>query len=67
MMKIAAALLTVVLLAGPSIPYFKYQRPVQAQPGGQRYIAVDEQTWKNARRDLGDLRLYSGSRKCLMR
>ncbi|HZD09138.1 MAG TPA: DUF3999 family protein, partial [Candidatus Limnocylindrales bacterium] len=43
--------------------YFKYQRPVQAQPGGQRYIAVDEQTWKNARRDLGDLRLYSGQQE----
>jgi len=62
-MKIAAALLAAVILAGPSIPYFKYQRPVQAEPGGQRYIAVDEQTWKNARRDLGDLRLYSGQQE----
>jgi hypothetical protein len=62
-MKIAAALLAMMFLAGPSIPYFKYQRPVQAQPGGQRYIAVDEQTWKNARRDLGDLRLYSGQQE----
>jgi hypothetical protein len=62
-MKIAAALLATMFLAGPSIPYFKYQRPVQAQPGGQRYIAVDEQTWKNARRDLGDLRLYSGQQE----
>jgi hypothetical protein len=62
-MKIAAALLAAVILAGPSLPYFKYQRPVQAEPGGQRYIAVDEQTWKNARRDLGDLRLYSGQQE----
>jgi hypothetical protein len=62
-MKIAAALLAMMFLAEPSIPYFKYQRPVQAQPGGQRYIAVDEQTWKNARRDLGDLRLYSGQQE----
>ncbi|HLK08648.1 MAG TPA: DUF3999 family protein, partial [Candidatus Angelobacter sp.] len=62
-MKIAAALLATMLLAGPSLPYFKYQRPVQAQPGGQRYLAVDEQTWKNARRDLGDLRLYSGQQE----
>ena len=52
-----------VIFAGPAIPYFKYQRPVQAQPGGQRYVAVDEQTWKNARRDLGDLRLYSGQQE----
>ena len=52
-----------MVFAGPAIPYFKYQRPVQAQPGGQRYLAVDEQTWKNARRDLGDLRLYSGQQE----
>jgi hypothetical protein len=26
-------------------------------------LAVDEQTWKNARRDLGDLRLYSGQQE----
>ena len=58
-MKIAAVLLTVIV-AGAFIPYFKYQRPVQAQPGGQRFVAVDEQIWKNARPDLGDLRLYSG-------
>ncbi len=57
------ALLLAVVLAGPAIPYFKYQRPVQAQPGGQRFLAVDEQTWKNARRDLGDLRLYSGQQE----
>jgi Protein of unknown function (DUF3999) len=63
MMKIAAVLLAAMIFAGPSIPYFKYQRPVQVQPGGQRYVAVDEQTWKNARRDLGDLRLYSGQQE----
>ena len=63
MTKIAAALLAAMFLAGPSISYFKYQRPVQAQPGGQRYVAVDEQTWKNARRDLGDLRLYNGQQE----
>ena len=63
MMKIAALLLAAVVVAGPAIPYFKYQRPVQAQPGGQRFVAVDEQIWKNARRDLGDLRLYSGQQE----
>jgi len=63
MMKIAAALLATMFLAGPSIPYFKYQRPVQAQPGGQRFLAVDEQIWKNARHDLGDLRLYGGQQE----
>ncbi len=63
MMKIAAALLAAVIVAGPAIPYFKYQRLVQAQPGGQRYVVVDEQIWKNARPDLGDLRLYSGQQE----
>ena len=62
-MKIAAILLAAVVFAGPAIPYFKYQRPVQAQPNGQRFLAVDEQIWKNARPDLGDLRLYSGQQE----
>lgn len=61
-MKIVAILLAMVF-TGPSISYFKYQRPVQAQPGGQRFLAVDEQTWKNARPDLGDLRLYTGQQE----
>jgi hypothetical protein len=58
-----AALLAAVIFAGPAIPYFKYQRPLQAPPGGQRYVAVDEAIWKNARPDLGDLRLYSGQQE----
>jgi hypothetical protein len=62
-MKISAVLLVAVIFAGPSIPYFKYQRPVQVQPGGQRFVAVDEQIWRNARPDLGDLRLYSGQQE----
>jgi hypothetical protein len=62
-MKMGAVLLAMVLFAGPAIPYFKYQRPLQAAPGGQRYVAVDEAIWKNARHDLGDLRLYSGQQE----
>jgi Protein of unknown function (DUF3999) len=62
-MKLSVVLLAAVIVAGPSIPYFKYQRPVQAQPSGQRFLAVDEQIWKNARPDLGDLRLYSGQQE----
>jgi hypothetical protein len=62
-MKLSAILLAMVIFASPAIPYFKYQRPVQAQPGGQQFVAVDEQTWKNARRDLGDLRLYNGQQE----
>lgn len=62
-MKMGLVLLAVMFFAGSSIPYFKYQRPVQTPAGGQRFLAVDEQIWKNARRDLGDLRLYSGRRE----
>jgi hypothetical protein len=59
----SAVLLAAAIVAGPSIPYFKYQRAVQAQPDGQRFVAVDEQIWKNARPDLGDLRLYNGQQE----
>jgi len=61
--KMGAALLAMVIFAGPALPYFKYQRPLQASPGGQRYVAVDEAIWKNARPDLGDLRLYNGQQE----
>src|SRR5438105_1864410 len=53
------ALLAVVFFAGSEIIHFKYQRPVQLSLGEQHYIAVDEDTWNHARRDLGDLRLYA--------
>ncbi len=62
-MRLSMVLLAAVIVAGPSISYFKYQKPVQAQPSGQRFVAVDEQIWKNARPDLGDLRLYSGQQE----
>lgn len=62
-MKMGAALLAAAIFAAPAIPYFKYQRPLQTPPGGQRYVAVDEAIWKNARPDLGDLRLYSGQQE----
>jgi len=61
--KMGAALMAAVIFAGPAISYFKYQRPLQAPPGGQRYVAVDEAIWKNARPDLGDLRLYNGQQE----
>ncbi|HEY7405610.1 MAG TPA: DUF3999 family protein [Candidatus Angelobacter sp.] len=59
-MKMKALLLVVAVLAGPSVAYFKYQRPVQASGAGQHYLVVDAALWKNARADLGDLRLYNG-------
>lgn len=59
-MKVTAVLLVAAALAASSTSYFKYQRPVQAAGAGQHYLVVDESVWKNARPDLGDLRLYSG-------
>jgi hypothetical protein len=59
-MKSSTGLLALLLLASPSISYFKQQRPVQASGAGQHYLVVDEAIWKHARADLGDLRLYTG-------
>jgi len=59
-MKMSAGLLALAVFAGPSISYFKYQRPVQVSGAAQHYFTVDESVWKNARPDLGDLRLYNG-------
>ncbi|HKD79818.1 MAG TPA: DUF3999 family protein [Candidatus Angelobacter sp.] len=59
-MKMQAVLMAAAVLAGPSISYFKYQRPAQVAGAGQQYLVVDESVWKNARPDLGDLRLYNG-------
>jgi hypothetical protein len=61
--KMGAALLAVAIFAAPALWYFKYQRTLQASSGGQRYVAVDEAIWKNARPDLGDLRLYSSQQE----
>jgi hypothetical protein len=58
-MSQALRLLAMVLLAGPSIAYFQYQRPVHVSAPGQNYIVVDETVWQHARPDLGDLRLYA--------
>lgn len=59
-MKIFSRLLTIILIAGPSISFFRYHRPVQAANAGQNYAVIDEAVWKHARPDLGDLRLYAG-------
>ena len=62
-MKTGAALLAAMIFAGSAISYFKYQRLIQASPGGQRYVTMDDAIWKNARPDLGDLRLYNGQQE----
>jgi hypothetical protein len=50
----------IMLFAGGSIAYFKYQRPVQPPGEGQSYLVVDETIWRHSRSDLADLRLYAG-------
>jgi hypothetical protein len=58
--KAAVGLLAALLFAGPSISFFRYERPMPpANSAGQRYIAVDDAIWQHARPDLGDMRLYS--------
>ncbi len=59
-MKGVLALLALFVFAGPSVSYFKYQRPLQSSGAGQHYAVIDEKIWEHARADLGDLRLYSG-------
>jgi hypothetical protein len=52
-------LLALAALTGPSIAYFRYQRPVESSTAGQHYLIVDETIWQHARPDLADLRLFS--------
>ena len=60
-MNMVPRLVAIFLLAGSSISFFKYERPVQLSGSGQQYVVVDESVWQHTRDDLGDLRLYSGS------
>jgi hypothetical protein len=60
-MNITSPVLAIILAAGTSISYFKYERPVQLSGSKQQYIAVDETIGQHARADLGDLRLYADS------
>jgi Protein of unknown function (DUF3999) len=59
-MKAALVVMAALLVTGPSIPFFRYQRTVQV-PGstGQHYAVVEEAVWQHAKADLSDLRLYS--------
>jgi len=59
-MKICLGLLALVVWAGPSVSYFKYQRPVESTGAGQHYFVVDDAVWEHARPDLGDLRVFAG-------
>jgi uncharacterized protein DUF3999 len=59
-MKMTLGLLAVLLVSGPSISYFKYQRQLETtNSSNNHYAVVDETLWRHARPDLGDLRLYS--------
>jgi Protein of unknown function (DUF3999) len=63
-MKTTLGLLAALLVAGPSISFFKYQRDVQeTSSGGQQYVVVDEMLWQHAQPNLNDLRLYSAERE----
>jgi len=59
-MKASIGFLALMLWAGPSLSYFKCQRPVEPAGAGQHYIVIDEKIWSHARPDLGDLRFFAG-------
>ncbi len=45
-----------------SVSYFSYVRDVViSAPDKQNYVVVDQYVWREAREDLGDLRLYDGT------
>lgn len=58
------AMAMVAAAANPPVApqYFRYERSVNVGGSdGQKYIVVDEAMWQQMRRDLGDMRLYSGT------
>lgn len=58
-MKTIWCVLALLVVIGPSIAYFRYEREMQpAASAGQHYAIVDETLWSHARPDLQDLRLY---------
>jgi len=70
-MKAALIIVSLVSIFGPpreatsqpeaSASYFSHVRDVKiSTPDRQSYILVDQEIWKYARPDLGDLRLYYG-------
>ncbi len=61
-MKATIGVIAALLLAGPSVSYFQYERPVSAAgSSGQHYFVVDASIWQHSRPILRDLRLYSGN------
>jgi len=63
-MRATLRLLVMLLVATPSIPYFKYERGLErTHSAGQHYIVVDETLWGHAHPDLADLRIYSGEKE----
>ncbi len=46
----------------PSVAYFSHVRDVAISvPERQNYVVLDQAVWREAREDLGDLRLYDGT------
>jgi hypothetical protein len=42
-------------------PYFTTDRPIAVSDGRQNYVVIDDDIWRHARADLGDLRLYDAA------
>lgn len=63
-MKSVWGILALFLAVSPSIPYFKYERPLNyPDSNGQHYVVVDETIWGHSLPSLQDLRLYSADKE----
>ena len=63
-MKWSWVILAALLITGPAISYFKYERSIQpANASGQLYAVVDETLWRHARPDLEDVRLFAAQKE----
>jgi Protein of unknown function (DUF3999) len=63
-MRTARKMLAILLIATPSISYFRYERRLQPiHAGGQHYLVLDESIWPHAQPGLEDLRIYSAEKE----
>ena len=63
-MRASWGLLALLLVAGPSVSYFKYERPIgPVNASGQHYVVVDETVWQHALANLEDLRVYAAGKE----
>jgi Protein of unknown function (DUF3999) len=64
MMRTAQKTLAMLLIATPTISYFRYERQLQPiHTAGQHYFVLDESIWPHVQPGLEDLRIYSAEKE----